>query len=984
MPISRRSLLKAAAAMPALSLPGIVRAEAQSTLRFIPVIDLAFVDPIYSTAQVSRNHGFMVYDTLYGMSSSLQVSPQMLSGHAISADLLQWDLSLRDGLFWHDGERVLARDCVASIRRWAARDGFGGELLEATAELSAADDRTIRFRLKRPFPLLPQALGKAAINPCFMMPERLASQDPFKPLTEVIGSGPFRYLADERVQGARNAYAKFERYQPRTDGKPDWTAGPKIVHYDRVVWTTTPDAGTGVAALQTGEQDWQETTPHDLLPIIKAAGDIETRILDPRGYACMLRLNHLQPPFDNPAVRRALLGAIDQSAFMTAVAGTDPAFQVSPIGYFAPDTPMASDVGLDVFRGPRDYAKVKAELKAAGYNGEKIVVLVPTNSLAQKPLGEIAVDSLRKAGMNVEYAGLDFAVVLQRQLKKGPDRAGRLERRGRQLAGHRLAQSGRQHQHPRRRQGRRLVREREDGALAQPVAGRLRACRAAAHLPRNPDGRVRRNPLYSDRPVQAADRLSQSHHRHSRRHRRLLERAPRMSTTAIFGSYVLSRKDGAQDVLRDHWVLIEGKKIAAVTRDRPRADEIYDRPGRFVLPGLLNLHNHCFSEAVARSHTEDGNGRKNNQSIVYTVLLPLTKRGADILSAEERIAVARLGILQLLKGGATTVMEPFRNSIPEMFDAAEEMGIRFYGAPYLFSTSDAKAGPDGVVHYSGDDGTADMATWDALYQRWNNRGDGRISLAMSPHATDTCGPDLLKACAARARELGVPITTHMAQSRAEVETIGKRYGGRTPAQYLDWLGLLAPDLMAAHCMFSTDDDLKLMAARGMTVLNCPRVFARAGVTAAFSRFAEHGVRTVVGTDGYNMDLLGELNAASLISKVTSARADVASSPELIEANTAVAADVINRPDLGRIEPGATADLTVVDLTHPHLQPLFDPRRALIALANRANIDQVMVDGRMLVDEGGYLGADEAAITAAGSAAIGKIWDLPEAQAAFNG
>ena len=126
MPISRRSLLKAAAAMPALSFPGIVRAESRSTLRFIPVIDLAFVDPIYSTAQVSRNHGFMVYDTLYGMSSSLEVSPQMLSGHAVSDDGRQWDLTLRDGLFWHDGERVLARDCVASIRRWAARDGFGG------------------------------------------------------------------------------------------------------------------------------------------------------------------------------------------------------------------------------------------------------------------------------------------------------------------------------------------------------------------------------------------------------------------------------------------------------------------------------------------------------------------------------------------------------------------------------------------------------------------------------------------------------------------------------------------------------------------------------------------------------------------------------------------------------------------------------------------------------------------------------------------
>lgn len=457
-----------------------------------------------------------------------------------------------------------------------------------------------------------------------------------------------------------------------------------------------------------------------------------------------------------------------------------------------------------------------------------------------------------------------------------------------------------------------------------------------------------------------------------------------MSSIAIFGSYVMSRKDGAQDVLRDHWVLLEDKKIAAVTRDKPLADQVYDRPGRFVLPGLLNLHNHCFSEAVARSHTEDGNGRRNNQSIVYTVLLPLTKRGAALLLPEERFAVARLGILQLLKGGATTVMEPFRNSIPEMFDAAEEMGIRFYGAPYLFSTSDAKAGPDGVVRYAGDDGAADMATWDALYQRWNGRGDGRIGLAMSPHATDTCGPDLLKACAARARELGVPITTHLAQSRAEVETIGKRYGGRTPAEYLDSLGLLAPDLLAAHCIASTDDDLKLMAARGATVLNCPRVFARAGVTAAFSRFAEHGVRTVVGTDGYNMDLLGELNAASIVSKMSSQRADVANSPELIEAITATAAGVINRPDLGTITPGATADLTVVDLTHPHLQPLHDPRRALVALANRANIDQLVVDGRVLLDGGRYLRGDEATITSAGAAAIGKIWELPEAQAAFNG
>ncbi|MGI4939946.1 MAG: amidohydrolase family protein [Janthinobacterium lividum] len=455
-----------------------------------------------------------------------------------------------------------------------------------------------------------------------------------------------------------------------------------------------------------------------------------------------------------------------------------------------------------------------------------------------------------------------------------------------------------------------------------------------------------------------------------------------MTTTAIFGSYVLARRDGRQDVLRDHWVLLEGSRVAAVTPSRPGADQVFDQPGRFVLPGLLNLHNHCFSEAVARTHTEDGNGRKNNQSIVYTVLLPLTKRGIEILSPAERLDIARLGILQLLKGGATTVMEPFRNGIPEMFDAAAEMGLRFYGAPYLFSTADARAGDDGVVRYAGDDGQADLDTWNALHRSWDGTADGRIRLAMSPHATDTCSPDLLRACAARARELGVPVTTHLAQSVEEVATIQARHGGRTPAEYLDWLGLLAPDLLAAHCIASSDGDLRLMAARGATVLNCPRVFARTGTVAAYGRFAGHGVRTVVGTDGYNMDLLGELNAASMISKIAAGDPGVATAPELIEAVTATAAGVIGRPDLGHISPGATADLTVVDLSHPQMQPLADPRRGLIALANRADIAQVFVDGRLLVNGGRLAIGNEQAICAAGAAAIERIWDLPEARAAL--
>ena len=459
------------------------------------------------------------------------------------------------------------------------------------------------------------------------------------------------------------------------------------------------------------------------------------------------------------------------------------------------------------------------------------------------------------------------------------------------------------------------------------------------------------------------------------------------ATTAIFGSHVLVEQDGEAAVLADRWVLVEGRRIAAVTRERPAAERVLDRPGRFVLPGLLNLHNHSYSEAIARTHTEDGGGRKTSGSIVYTVLMPLSRRGIDILSHEERLAVARLGILQVLRGGAATVMEPFRNGIPEMFEAALELGIRFYGAPYLFSTSDPKANADGTVAYAAaegrsDDGAADLAAWDALHAQWEGRDAGRIRLAMSPHATDTCGPDLLRAAAARARAVGAPITTHVAQSAREVATIQARHG-RTPAEYLDWLGVLAPDLLAAHCIASSDADLALMAARGATVLNCPRVFARGGTTAAFGRFAAASVRTLIGTDGYNMDLIGEMGAAAMISKLAAGRADVANAPEIIDAVTRNAAAAIGRADLGAIRPGATADVTVIDLSHPHLQPMHDPRRALVWLANRANVDAVMVDGRLLLAEGRCTEIDETAVTAAGVAAVRRIWDLPEARAAFN-
>jgi peptide/nickel transport system substrate-binding protein len=419
--MKRRSFITGvAAASGALALPGVVRAQKQTTLKFIPQIDLAFLDPHWTTAYVTRNHSYMVFDTLYGQDGEYKVSPQMVEGHTVENDGKLWKLKLRDGLLWHDGERVLARDCVASIKRWAKRDAFGDALMVRTDELSAPDDKTIQFRLKQPFPLLPDALGKSPSPMPAMMPERLANTDPFKQITEIIGSGPYRYKADERVQGSQNVYERFDKYVPRQGGTPDWTAGPKITHFDRVVWTTMPDAATASAALQNGEQDWWEYLTHDMMPMFKKDPKLRVGIQDPTGGVEMMRPNHLTAPFNNPAIRRALMWAIDQSDYMQAIVGNDPSMFNPQLGMFTPGTPMASEAGMEPLKGKRDPAKVKEMLKAAGYAGETVVLMVPSDYVTLKALGDVAADMMKKCGMNVDYVVTDWGSMLQRRNKKDP------------------------------------------------------------------------------------------------------------------------------------------------------------------------------------------------------------------------------------------------------------------------------------------------------------------------------------------------------------------------------------------------------------------------------------------------------------------------------------------------------------------------------------------------------------------------------------
>ena len=416
MGVTRRRLGLGAAA--ALAAPGLAAAQSRRVLKVVPRGDLAVLDPLWTTAYQTRDHAFMVFDTLFGLDASFRPQPQMLDRFGADADGKGWTLKLRSGLRFHDGEPVLARDCVASIRRWGARDTFGQTLMAATEELSAPDDATIRFRLSAPFPMLPYALGKASPNICVMMPERLARTDAFTRVNEMVGSGPFRFMARDQVPGALFAYERFDGYVPRPDGTPEWTSGPKRVNVDRVEMRVIPDASTAAAALQSGEVDWWAWPEADLLPLLRRSRDVVTREVDPTGLIGTLRLNHLVPPFDNPGVRRAVLRAIRQEDFMTAVAGTDRAFWRDGVGVFCPISPLASRAGMEAMDGDLDAAR--RMLREAGYSGEKVVLLASSDISILKAVSEVAGDLFRRLGLNVDYQTMDWGTVVQRRVRKEP------------------------------------------------------------------------------------------------------------------------------------------------------------------------------------------------------------------------------------------------------------------------------------------------------------------------------------------------------------------------------------------------------------------------------------------------------------------------------------------------------------------------------------------------------------------------------------
>ena len=415
----RQTLAAALLAVPiALGTAGApATATAETVLRVIPHADLKNLDPIWTTAYISRNHGYLIYDTLFAMDENFQPQPQMVDSWEVSDDKLTWTFTLRDGLKFHDGAPVTPADVIASLERWGKRDGMGQQLFASISGFETKDDKTFVMNLSQPYGLVLESIGKISSNVPFIMPASVAATDPFEQISDYTGSGPFVFQKDEWVPGSKVVYTKFADYVPRSE-PPSAAAGGKVAKVDRVEWTYFPDQTTAMNALLAGEIDYFESPANDLMPILSSNPDVVVEVNDPLGNIGFARFNSLLPPFDNADVRRAAIMAMKQEDYLAAAVG-DQQFWKTCYSVYPCGTPLANEVGSDVIK-TGDLDAAKAALEAAGYDGTPVVIMQPTDIPLLSAFSLVTAEKLRKIGMEVEVQAMDWSTLTSRRAKRDP------------------------------------------------------------------------------------------------------------------------------------------------------------------------------------------------------------------------------------------------------------------------------------------------------------------------------------------------------------------------------------------------------------------------------------------------------------------------------------------------------------------------------------------------------------------------------------
>ena len=417
--LRRREFLAGAAAMMMAS-PAVAQAPKRGgTLRFVPAADLKILDPIWTTSTITRNHGYLIYDTLFATDANFQVRPQMVDKYTVSKDGMKYSFTLREGLRFHDAQPVTAEDCVLSLARWGKKDVLGRLLFAAVGKLQAGDKRTFVLELHEPFGMVLEALGKPSSSVPFIMPARLAATSENEQVKETVGSGPFKFVKEEWQPGNQVVYARNPDYVPRNEA-PTGLAGGKPVYLDRVVWRYIPDAATVAAALEAGEVDYWQNPPLDLVPQLSRHANLVVFVADPRGAQGWLRPNHLHPPFNNKKARQALLWMVNQETYLQAVIGQAKYYRTCP-AFFMCGTPYESAAGVPT---APNLERARQLMKEAGYDGRPLVLLDPSDLPVLHGASLVTRELLTQIGITVDLQALDWSTLVARRAKKESPKEG--------------------------------------------------------------------------------------------------------------------------------------------------------------------------------------------------------------------------------------------------------------------------------------------------------------------------------------------------------------------------------------------------------------------------------------------------------------------------------------------------------------------------------------------------------------------------------
>jgi len=391
-------------------------------LRIVPHSNLNILDPIWTTQYMARNHGYMVYDTLFGTDEKNKIQPQMVEKWTESPDHRLWTFTLRSGLAFHDGAPVTGEDVVASLSRWGKRDAMGQKLMTFVERMDAPSPNTFRIFLREACGFVLEALGKPSSNVPFIMPKRVADTPADKQIEDATGSGPYIFAKDEFKPGDKAVYLKNTKYVPRKE-PPSGTAGGKHVYVDRVEWNLAlRDAQAQVNALSRGEVDIIEQPAFESYAPLKADKNVQVVNSNPLGFQYMCRFNHLHPPFNNQKIREAALAAMPQEPFLRAQVGVKEFYHSCP-SMFTCNTPYASAKGSEI-QSKSSMKKAQELLKSSGYDGTPVVIMKPTDLAAIQKLPDVAAQLLRQAGFKVDLQAMDWNTVVTRRAKKDPPAQG--------------------------------------------------------------------------------------------------------------------------------------------------------------------------------------------------------------------------------------------------------------------------------------------------------------------------------------------------------------------------------------------------------------------------------------------------------------------------------------------------------------------------------------------------------------------------------